>query len=66
MIELEKTELEKKLKDLINQQNREGLSNTPDFILAEYMANCLNAFEIVSNEREEWYGVELDIMNDWE
>jgi len=29
------------------------------------MMNCLEAFEVASNKREAWYGVELDILNDW-
>ncbi len=62
---MKKTELEKKLSGLINSESRENDSNTPDFLLAEFMMNCLDAFEIASNKREEWYGVELDILNDW-
>ncbi len=63
---MEKTKLEKELEGLINDESRENDSNTPDFILAEYMMNCLDAFELASNKREVWYGVELDILNDWE
>ena len=36
------------IKDLaivINVHNRENVSNTPDFILAQYLYNCLRAFE---------------------
>ena len=61
-----KTELEKKLENLINSESRENDSNTPDFILSEFMMKCLDAFEIASNKREVWFGVELDILNDWE
>lgn len=63
---MEKSELEKKLKTLINKESREDDSNTPDFILAEFMMNCLDAFEIASNRREVWYDLELDILNNWE
>jgi len=58
---MKKTELEKKLTDLINCESRELDSNTPDFLLAEFMVKCLDAFELTSNRREVWYGVELDI-----
>ncbi len=51
------TDLEKKLKDLINCESRESDSNTPDFLLAEFMMNCLDAFELTSNKREVWYGI---------
>lgn len=57
---MDKTELEKKLSDLINYESRELDSNTPDSILAEYMMNCLDAFELASNKREVWYGVALE------
>ncbi len=60
-----KTDLEKKLADLINCVSRENDSNTPDFLLSEFMMKCLCAFELVSNRREVWYGVHLDILNDW-
>ncbi len=58
-------ELKKELEDLINMECRENDSNTPDFILAEFMITCLEAFELANNKREVWYGVELDILNDW-
>lgn len=56
---MEKTQLEVKLRQLINSESREQDSDTPDFILAEYMIACLEAFELASNKRESFYGVEL-------
>lgn len=61
-----KTELEEKLSSLLNSESRENDSNTPDYILAEFMMNCLDAFELASNKREVWFGITLDILNDWE
>ena len=52
--------LETKLKGLINEESRENDSNTPDFLLAEFMMKCLDAFELTSNRREVWFGVELE------
>lgn len=63
---MEKSKLEKKLTELINSESRENDSNTPDYLLSEFMMNCLDAFELASNKREVWYGVELDILNNWE
>ncbi len=63
---MKKTKLEKDLAGLINTESREEDSNTPDYILAKFMMDCLCAFELASNKREVWYGVELDILNDWE
>ncbi len=50
--------LGKDIKGLINKYSREEDSNTPDFILAEYLMACLCAFEVASNRREVWYKVE--------
>ena len=47
---------EEELVSLINIKCREGESNTPDFILAEYMIDCLKAFNKAVNKREEWHG----------
>lgn len=49
---------EKELQQLINKHSRENASNTPDFILAMYMMNCLEAFEQATQQRETWYGRE--------
>lgn len=43
---------------VLNKHSRESDSNTPDFILAEYLVACLCTFEVASNRREVWYGVE--------
>lgn len=47
---------EKDLEDLINKYSLENESNTPDFILAEYLQNCINSFNISVNRRSKWYG----------
>ncbi len=41
---------------VINKHSQENLSNTPDFILACYLMDCMNAFDTAVNRREEWYG----------
>lgn len=53
-------DLKKDITTLINRHNREQDFNTPDFMLAEYIMNCLDAFELASNKREVWYDVELE------
>ena len=42
----------RELRKLINTQGKENASNTPDFILAEYMASCLTAYETAVVERD--------------
>ena len=44
------------LKDLINKYSKENGSNTPDFILADYLSNCLTNFDHMVKWREKWYG----------
>lgn len=43
--------LEDEIRILINKYSRENISNTPDYILAEYLDNCLVAFEKAVNAR---------------
>jgi hypothetical protein len=50
------TELREDLEILLNRYSRENTSNTPDFILATYMLQCLEAYETATRSREEWYG----------
>lgn len=44
------------LTHLINRYSRENESNTPDFILAQYLEGCLAAFTTATQQRETWYG----------
>ena len=46
----------KELEHLINVCSIENESNTPDFILAQYVRHCLDAFNKACNARERWYG----------
>lgn len=54
----EKLPFERQLSILINKNSRENESNTPDFLLAEYLQDCLVVFEKTVNGREKWYGRE--------
>jgi len=55
-----KTEtLRRKIESAINQMSAENGSNTPDFILAEYLTDCLAAFDKATMARDRWYGVPL-------
>ena len=47
---------EQELKHLLNKYSMESDSNTPDFILAEYMHACLVSFNVATRAREHWYG----------
>lgn len=50
------TEFERDLDALINRHSLENESNTPDFILAQYLVGCLKVFAMAVNDREKWYG----------
>jgi hypothetical protein len=44
------------LRSLINRHSKENESNTPDFILAQYMLACLAAFNAAVQHRDAWHG----------
>lgn len=46
----------KDLEHLINKYSLENGSNTPDFLLAEYLVDCLYAYNTSVMKRETWYG----------
>lgn len=56
---------------LLNRYSIEEGSNTPDFILAQYIRDCLTAFSQATLAREAWYnrvvpfyeGEECDAQN---
>ena len=48
-------EFKKDLQHLINKHSKEGGSDTPDYILAEYLVNCLMAFNIALKDRTRFY-----------
>jgi len=47
---------EDEIRQVINGWSEESPSNTPDFILARYLLNCLDTFNIAVQARERWYG----------
>lgn len=51
----------KELAEVINRNCLEKNSNTPDFILAEYLYDCLVSYEKIHNANEKWYGKKLEI-----
>ena len=46
---------EAELKQLINRHSLENGSDTPDFILAAYLVDCLDTFNRISVWRQKWY-----------
>lgn len=52
------SDLEKDLAGVLNSYSQENASDTPDFILAEYMLACLAAWNQGVQKRDKWYGRE--------
>lgn len=50
---MEKT-FEKELEELINKHSKENESDTPDFLLAEYLVACLENWNNIVKKREAW------------
>ncbi len=55
-LNMPENEFEKQLEELINKHSKENDSNTPDWILADYISKCLKAFNETVNAREKWHG----------
>jgi len=53
------TKFRKELTYLINSNSMENGSDTPDFILAEYMTDCLIAYDKATLRRSDWYDAAL-------
>lgn len=49
------TTLEQELAELLNSHSVENDSNTPDFILAQYLSACLDAFNDAVRTRTKWF-----------
>ena len=55
------SEFEIALKRLINEHSAENTSGTPDYILAAYLINCLNAFDSAVRMRANWRGESVEL-----
>lgn len=60
MINEQRKSLRENIREAINRASAENGSNTPDFILAEFLDNCLFAFDIAAARRDEWYEANVD------
>jgi hypothetical protein len=48
---------EKKLEQLLNEYSKESGSDTPDFLLAEYLSDCLHNYNKTIRARDKWFGI---------
>lgn len=54
-----KLTFEEALTNLINRYSMENGSNTPDYILAKYLCECLDNYDNIVRTREMWHGRSL-------
>lgn len=59
-----KKEVIRDIARVLNKYSMENASNTPDFILAHYLVNCLEAWNGAHNAREDWYGEKVQDQKD--
>lgn len=52
------------LRSLLNRHCMENSSDTPDYILAQYLVDCLNAFTRAVIIRADWYARDLAALRD--
>ncbi len=52
------SDFRKDIEGTINRYSKENGSNTPDFILAQYLVDSLGAYDKAVTAREKWYGRE--------
>jgi hypothetical protein len=61
----DRTPLMKAIENIINSQSWENEANVPDFILAEFLTICFNAFNDMIKKRDKWYSVHLEPCNSY-
>jgi hypothetical protein len=52
---MNKTQFRQDLEAAINRNSMENGSDTPDFILADYLMDCLDNFDRTVSRRTKWY-----------
>jgi hypothetical protein len=51
------SQFRKELETLINSTSRESGSDTPDYVLADFLDGCLIAFDAAVKRRDRYYGI---------
>jgi hypothetical protein len=44
------------LRALLNRRSMDSYTNTPDYLLAEYLDECLNLWDKTTEQRDRWFG----------
>ena len=59
----DRSNLMNQIKEAINSGSWENEANVPDFVLAEFLIRCFNAFNDMVKKRDKWYSVHLEPCN---
>ena len=54
------TSFKLRLEALINENSMENSSDTPDWVLSQFLCTCLDAFDTAVAQRDLWYDVRLE------
>ena len=65
MLAGDEREFKKKLTGLVNECSLENHSNTPDWVIAEYLTKCLMIFDSAIIDRKNWFGDKYEKTDDW-
>jgi hypothetical protein len=57
------SDLERELTSLLNRYCAESVSDTPDFILANFVLESLKVFNETTRRRDQWWGFVPEIGN---
>jgi hypothetical protein len=63
MTQAKEDKAKKELAEVINRNSLENLSNTPDWVLADYLFECLCSFSSATRQRDNWYGGKQSILD---
>ena len=47
------------LECLLNRYSKENDSNTPDFLLSEYLIDCLEVYNKALKNRDKWFNIDV-------
>ena len=54
-----RTTFERELQSLLNNHSKENESNTPDFLLSEFLTGCLKAYNTALKKRDKWFDINV-------
>jgi hypothetical protein len=63
MTQEKEDKIKSELAAVINRNSVENKSNTPDWIIADYLFECLCAFNSATRARDNWYGGRQSILD---